>query len=104
MAKEYFERILQEQVNSFRASVRVKVWVAGREAVAEVRRVFAAHDTFVILEIFPQRKRVGWETGMLPEERWVFDQLAVPYERVTHTEITIDVPDDETGSIGFVSE
>ena len=78
--------------------------MAGRAEAADVRSVFAAHDTFVILEIFPRRERIGWKAGMLPKEQWVFDQLAIPYERVTHTEITIDAPEGETRSIGFSGE
>ena len=100
--KEYFEKILPEQVNGIGASATVKVWLVGHQEPVDVRAVFAVHPTFVILEIFPERERPGWQEGSAPEDRWVFDQLAVPYETISHTEVTIREPEqDGTKPIGF---
>ena len=103
--RHYFERVLPEQVSSVGLSVQVLVHLVGRGDV-EVWQVFACHDNFVVLEIHPARERPGLVEGMKGQERWAFDQLAVPYENIEWTEITIRQPrEDETreelGPIGF---
>jgi len=99
--REYFERVLNEQVAAFGQSVTVKVGLTGRGEPLEVWTVFAAHDGYVVLEVHPARQRVGWTEALPPEERWIFDQVAAPYESIVWTELTTDIPADAKTPIGF---
>ncbi len=106
--REYFEMVLPKQRRVVGVSVTVRVRLEGRGDV-EVRRVFAAHDKLIILEVYPPRERPGWVEGMPWEERWVFDQLAVPYESISSTEVTVRVPEEgepeeEKRPVGFHAE
>jgi len=35
----------------------------------------------------------GWAPPLPPEERWTFDQVAVPYENIEWTELTTYEPE-----------
>lgn len=72
LGREYFENVLKEQLQSIGQSVTLKVQIQdGRQL--EVWNVFAAHDRYVILEIYPARPRAGSSETSSWRERYVFD-------------------------------
>ena len=90
---EYFEKVLKEQTQSMGQSVTVKVTLTD-ESELEVRSVFAAHPDYVILRVYPARERLGSDESASFEERWLFDQVTIPYEMVVRTEVTTNTPED----------
>jgi hypothetical protein len=99
--REYFEKVLGEQVQSMGQSATVKVLLAD-ERELEVRSVFACHDAYAILQVYPAREQLGSDERTPFPERWVFDQVAIPYETVIRTEVTTAEPEDATKPpIGF---
>ncbi len=98
--RQYFDNALPDQVSWVGQSVAVKVRLhSGREV--DVRRVFAGHEGYVVLEVHPARERLGWEEGMLPDDRWVFDQFTVPYESIDWTKVTTREPAARNRSAGL---
>ncbi len=97
---EYFEKILKEQSQSMGQSATVKVTLTDKREL-EVRSVFAAHPDYVILQVYPARERLGVVEGASFEERWLFNQVTIPYEMIVRTEVTTSTPEDSTKPIGF---
>ena len=97
LGREYFERVLLEQIRGAETSVTVSVQLEEKDAV-EVWRVFAAHAEFVIFEIHPPTENPSWVKGMPWKDRWSFNQLAVPYENISRTMVMTGLPKE--GEVG----
>jgi hypothetical protein len=98
--RDYFERVIKEQVQSIGQSVTVTISIPAK--TLEAYSVFAAHEDFVIFSVYPPRQRLGWVEGQPLQERWVFDQVAVPYQLINWVELTVAGPQPEDQRpIGF---
>lgn len=84
--RQYFEDILPDQVRAFKRAVSVQVATDGGRTY-EAYRLLAAHDHYVILEVYPEYGAepmrlpggMAAEAGQLPV---MMDQVVLPYARV----------------------
>ena len=85
--RHYFENVLPDQVRGFAVSVSVQVVVMDSGRTYDACRLVAAHDDYVILEVFPEYGAepmrlpdgMGGQTGQLPV---IMDQVVLPYARI----------------------
>ena len=84
--RHYFEDVLPEQVRGFTLAVSVQV-LTDNGRTYDAHRLFAAHDDYVILEVYPEYGAepmrlpdgMGGQTGNLPV---ILDQVVLPYPRI----------------------
>jgi len=104
--RHYFEEVLPDQVRGFKVSASVQVSTdTGRSY--EAFRLLAAHDEYVILEVYPEYGAepmrlpggVGGQSGQLPV---IMDQVVLPYARIASVYLTArsDKP-DSAKEVGF---
>jgi hypothetical protein len=85
--RRYFEDVLPDQVRGFTLAVSVQV-VTDNGRTYDAYRLFAAHEDYVILEVFPEYGAepmrlpdgMGGQAGHLPV---VMDQVVLPYARIS---------------------
>lgn len=100
--RDYFERVLPDQVRMLGGRVRVAV-VLRDGGVLEVRSIVATYETYVILETCGEPRGVarGLEGGQ--EETpgspgGLVEQVAVPYDGLARTEVATAPEGEDTGS------
>jgi len=90
--RHYFEALLPDQVRGFTLAVSVQV-VTDTGRAYEAYRLFAAHEQFVILEVYPEYGAApmglpdgsGGHTDQFPV---IMDQVVLPYARIAAVHLT----------------
>jgi hypothetical protein len=83
--KTYFEQIFPQQLEEYPYSPSVIAYLLdGREYW--VSSLFAAHDAFVILKVYPEDTGRPVELG---PGQLAFDQLAIPYTQIASVRFTL---------------
>jgi len=84
--RHYFEEVLPDQVRGFTQSVSVQI-TSDTGRTYEAHRMLAAHDEYVVFEIYPEYGAepmrlpggMGVRTGQVP---LIMDQVVLPYKRI----------------------
>lgn len=92
--RNYFEEVLPDQLRAFELSSTVTLTLT-TGAVFNVRSVFAAHDRYVVMEVYPPEneempeRSEAWQQAHPAEMPWIFDQLVAPYDRIASVHLTV---------------
>jgi len=103
--RAYFENVLPDQLRLMGHTARLTL-TADTGIEYEVRALVAAHDAYVVLEVYGKGKELErnkrWQAEHPNDDPSLYDQVALPYERIAVTHLTARVTArDARTVIGF---